>query len=115
MTKVLIVSDQSLFGQGLEDLLRHQQEIELVDQKTDADELPNLLELCRPDVVLFGCSDADNCPAPVFARSLREGFIGRIMCVNLQDNALYIFRGERHIIEKIEDLVEALTHQPPGA
>jgi DNA-binding NarL/FixJ family response regulator len=115
MTKVLIVSDQSIFGQGLEGLLRREQGIDLVDQVASPDALPGCLEQCRPDVVFFGCSDPASCSAPVFIQALRDGLVRRIICVNLEDNAVYVFRGERHAVEKVEDLVEAITGQIPGA
>jgi chemotaxis response regulator CheB len=114
MTKVLVVSDRSMFSQGLEGLLREHQEIDVIDQRTYGDALPDCLEQCRPDVLFFGCSEPEKCPAPVFMRSLREGTVQRIICVNLDDNAVYVFRGERYAVEQVQDLVEAITCQPSG-
>ncbi len=114
MTSVLMVCDESLFGQGLVDLLRHQMEIELVDQVTDTDALSGFLEQCHPEVLLFGCSDPEHCPAPLFARSLRYGHVRRIICVHLEDNEAFVFRGERRTMEAVEDLMEAIAGQSPG-
>ena len=99
MTRIVIVSDQSLFGQGLVDLLGHQQGLDVVDHVTCANALPGILEESHPDVLFFGCSDPENCPAPLFARSLRRGHVRRIICVHLEDNEAYVFRGERHRLE----------------
>jgi DNA-binding NarL/FixJ family response regulator len=113
VTRVLIVSDQSMFSQGLEGLLRERQEIDLIDRWTYVDALPDCLEQCRPDVLFFGCSDPENCPAPVFMRCLREGIVQKIVCINLDDNAVYVFRGERHTVERVQDLVEAIVCPAP--
>jgi hypothetical protein len=65
-------------------------------------------------VVFFGCSDPENCPAPAFARALREGRVSRIICVSLEDNEVYIFRGERHTVADVQDLIGAMTGQASG-
>jgi hypothetical protein len=115
MTKVLVVSDQSIFGRGLEDLLREQEGIDLItDQVTDVGALPECLERCRPDVVFFGCSDPGNCPTPLFVQSLRGGLVRKIICVNLEDSAVYVFHGERHAVEDVQDLLEAIGTPGPG-
>jgi DNA-binding NarL/FixJ family response regulator len=114
VTRVLIVSDRSIFSQGLEVLIGEQQEIDLIDRRPPLEGLPDCLEDCRPDVLFFGCADPDNCPAPLFMRCLREGTVQRIVCVNLDDNAVYVFRSERHAVERVQDLVEAIVSQAPG-
>jgi len=115
MTKVLVVSDQSMFSQGLKGLLGQQQGIELVDEAAYADALPNCLERCRPDVVVLGCTDPEDCPAPVVMRCLRKGIVRRIVCVNLEDSAVLVFHGERQILQDVSDLMAAITDQPPDS
>jgi DNA-binding NarL/FixJ family response regulator len=114
VTRVLVVSNQSMFSQGLEGLLREHHEIDLIDRQVPADALRECLEQCQPDVLFFGCSDPEECPSPAFMRCLQEGMVKRIVCMNLDDNAAYVFHGERHAVEQIQDLVEAITYQVSG-
>jgi DNA-binding NarL/FixJ family response regulator len=114
VTRVLVISNQSMFSHGLEGLLHELEEIDLIDRRASVDTLPGCLEECRPDVLLFGCSDPADCPAPVFMRCLRDGMVQKVVCISLEDNAVYVFRGERHVVEQVQDLVEAIACQAPG-
>jgi hypothetical protein len=79
------------------------------------DKLDESLEEHRPDVMLFGCSDPGECPAPQFMRCLREGRVQKIICVNLQDDAVFVFRAERVVVKQVEDLFGALSCEGSGS
>ena len=47
-------------------------------------------------------------------RILREGVGIRVVALNLQDNTMCVYRGERRAVKGVKDLVEAIE-QPAAA
>jgi len=82
MTKVLLVSDRSLFSQGIEDLLRVEETIDFVGRWARNEALPDDIAACEPDVVLVDCAHPADCPVLKLMGCLRGGSVQRITCVD---------------------------------
>ena len=110
--RVLILSDQSLFRLGVENLLRRETALEVVGCETDIDQALACMKELVPDVVLVNDADPSYDSTSVVMRLLEEGAGTKIIRLNLQNNTIYIYRGEQRVIKEVKDLVEAIK-QPP--
>jgi len=113
MRRVFILSCHPLFGQGVESLLRQEARLEIVGQETDVDQAVERIKEIRPDVVILDCAEPARDPTLVVMRILREGLGTKVIGLNLQDNTLYIYRGEQRLVKEVKDLIEAIEPLPP--
>ena len=113
MRRVFILSNHPLFGQGVESLLRREARLEIVGQETDLDQAVERIKEIRPDVVILDCAEPACDPTPAVMRILREGLGTKVIGLNLQDNTLYIYRGEQRLVKEVKDLIEAIEPLPP--
>ena len=113
MTKVLLISDRSLFSQGIEDLLRVEQAIDFVGRWGRNEAVQDRIEACEPDVILVDCADPAECPVLGLMGCLRGGLVQRITCVSPDENLIFLLSGERRAMTDIEDLVCAITGHAP--
>ena len=113
MMRVLLVSDRSLFAQGIEDLLRVEEDVNFVGRWAPDEALRDTIEACQPDVVLVGCADPAGCVVPSLMGCLKGGLLQRITCVSPDENVAFLLSGERREMRDIKDLVRALTGGKP--
>jgi DNA-binding NarL/FixJ family response regulator len=113
MRRVFILSCHPLFGQGVESLLRREAGLEIVGQETDLDQAVERIKEIRPDVVILDCAEPARDPTPAVMRILREGLGTKVIGLNLQNNTLYIYRGEQRLVKEVKDLIEAIEPLPP--
>jgi DNA-binding NarL/FixJ family response regulator len=108
MQRVLVISSQPLFGQGLESLLCQEKALEVVGRETDVDQAIERIKELRPDVVIV-----DNChptcaPTPTIIRILGKGLRVKIIGLNLENSTLCIYHGEQRVVQEVEDLLRAI-------
>lgn len=110
MTRVLMISRQSMFEQGLDSLLRQEAGLEIVVCETDVGRVMERIKEVRPDVVIFEANgpEAEAEVGQVVRRLLRENLKLKVIELNLQDNTLCIYCGEHRVIKQVADLVEAI-------
>jgi DNA-binding NarL/FixJ family response regulator len=107
--RILMISDKSLFGEGLCSLLTQQSGFQVIGHLLDVRVVPPYLELLRPDVLILDCPDEEGDPLAVLMRCLHEGWVQKIITVSRQDNSLCIITGQGHTVEEVGNLVEAVT------
>ncbi len=110
--RVFLFSCHPLFGQGVELLLGQEAGLEIVGRETDVDKAVEDIQKLRPDAVIVASSDPENDFAPVVMRILREEAGTKIVGLDLRDNTICIYRGERRFVKEVEDLVKAIEHNP---
>lgn len=108
MTRVLIVSRQSMFEQGLDALLRREPGLEIVVCEADMGEVMEGIQELRPDVVIFETNGAEADMGQVVRRLLRENLKLKVIELNLRDNTVCIYCGEHRVIRQVADLLEAI-------
>jgi DNA-binding NarL/FixJ family response regulator len=114
MKRVFMISSYSLFGEGVEALLRQECGIECVGREADVDlAMARIKELC-PDVVVVdnGCPARD--AAAIVTRIFQEQAETRVVGLNLQDNTICIYHGEQRTVHGIEDLKKAIGNESSG-
>jgi len=107
---VLIVSELSLFGEGVEGLLRQEPGLEIVGLETDPEQAIGRVKEAHPDVVILTDGEAATGLDAELLRLVREGFHMRIVEVHLATNTLCLYCGEQQPIREVRDLVDTVQH-----
>ena len=108
--RVLVVSEPSLFEEGLEELLRQEQGLEIVGREADPEEAVRRIKESLPDVIILTDGEAATGLDAELLRMVREGFRLRMVEVHLATNTLCIYCGEQQPIREARDLVDAVRH-----
>jgi DNA-binding NarL/FixJ family response regulator len=109
-TRVLVVSEQSLFGEGVEALLRLEPGLEIVGRETDRRQAASRVRETAPDVVVLTDGEAATGLGLELLRLVGEGFHIRIVEIHLETNSLCSYCGGQQAIREVRDLVEAVKH-----
>jgi DNA-binding NarL/FixJ family response regulator len=104
MVRVLLISNHSIFGQGLKSLLA-QEDLDLVAHVVDTEDIIPYVESLRPDVLVLVCGARRQDPSPALMHCLRDGLVQKIVTVSLEDNALCVYNGHQSTVETIDDLL----------
>ena len=107
---MLIVSELSLFGEGVEGLLRQEPGLEIVGLETDPEQAIGRVKEAHPDVVILTDGEAATGLDAELLRLVREGFHMRIVEVHLATNTLCLYCGEQQPIREVRDLVDTVQH-----
>jgi hypothetical protein len=108
--RVLLVSELSLFGEGIEGVLRQEPGLEIVGRETDPEQAVRHIKESPPDVVILTDGDAATDLGWELLRLVREGFGMRVVEVDLTSNTLCSYCGEQQRIRKVRDLADAVRH-----
>ena len=112
MKRILMLSSHPLFSQGVESLLRRETGLEIVGRETDVDKAIGRIKELQPDVVILDSGDPARDSTLAVMRVLREGVGAKVIGLNLQDNTMFIYRGEQRVVKEVKDLMEAIEHGP---
>ena len=108
--RVLVLSDGSLFAEGIEELLRQEEGLEIVGREADAQEAVRLIKESHPDVILVADGEGATGLEAELLRLVREGFPMRIVEVHLETNSICLYCGEQQPIREARDLVDTVQH-----
>lgn len=102
--RVFMLSNQSLFDVGLENLLRQESALEIVGCEADLDQALERIKKLAPDVIFVSSIDASGYPTSAMIR-LMNGSVGtKIVRLNLQDNTVSVYREDQREVEEVSDL-----------
>jgi DNA-binding NarL/FixJ family response regulator len=107
---VLIVSDGSLFGEGIKGLLRQEPGLEIVGREADPEDAVRSIRESHPDVIILTDGEVATGLGLELLGMVREGFRLRIVEVHLATNTLCLYCGEQQPIREVRDLVDTLGH-----
>jgi hypothetical protein len=106
--RVLIVSGLSLFGEGIEGLLRQEPGLEIVGLETDPGQAIGRIREAHPDVIILSDAEAATGLDAELLRLVREGLHMRIVEVHQDTNTLCVYCGEQQPIREVQDLVDTV-------
>jgi chemotaxis response regulator CheB len=106
--RVFVVSEASLFGEAVEELLRQEPGLEIVGRETDPRQAVSRIKEAPPDVVIITDGEAATWLGAELLRLVREGFPMRIVEIDLASNTFCVYRGEQQRIREAGDLVSAV-------
>jgi len=106
--RVLVLTDESLFNLGVQNLLGQQEALEILGCESDADEIRHHLQTFQPHVVILNSAQQYGATTPEWMQILRDTPGIRLLGLSLQDNSICIYRGETQQVTEVEDLVRAI-------
>ena len=107
---MLVVSDRSLFGEGIAGLLGEESGLEIVGREVDPRQAVKRIKETHPDVIILTDGETATGLDAELLGLVREGLHMRIVEVHLATNTMCIYCGEQQPIREIGDLVDTLGH-----
>lgn len=108
--RVLVVSQPSLFEEGIEELLRQEPGLEIVGRGADPQDAVRLIRESHPDVVIVTDGEVATQFEAELLGLVREGFPVRIVEVDRATNTLCVYCGEQQFVRDERALVDAVGH-----
>ena len=106
--RVLVLSDESLFSLGVQNLLRQQEALEILCCESDATAVEAYLQMFQPHIVILNSDQRSDTSAPEWIQILRDTPGVKLLGLSLQDNSICIYRGETKQVKEVADLVRAI-------
>lgn len=105
--RVLIISDHTLFAEGVRSLVEETDDLEVVDIVSGSgDVLVAEVERCRPDVIIL--DDAADTRIGFFSQLVDVAPGVRIILTSLEDSTVEVYDGRKVVAGKGQDLVDAV-------
>lgn len=108
MKRILVLSQQCLFGKGVETLLSKEVGIELVKWDAATTTAFECIRAATPDVVIVDCDDTELELSPAIRCILRERTSTSIIGLSLEHNEISVYRGEHQEIFQVADLLKVI-------
>jgi DNA-binding NarL/FixJ family response regulator len=111
--RILILSDQALFAQGVRTLIENAGSAEIVGiEPFGADILDRVMRL-QPDIIILG---EDQDLGSSFPLALLDAVPNiRVIRLSLDGNVMHVYDGHRCAANKVEDLVAMLNSSSAGS
>jgi len=106
--RVLVLSDESLFNLGVQNLLRQYSTLEIRSCESDLGAVLACLQTFQPQVVILDSDQQHGAPASEWMHILRSWPEIKLLGLDLEDNSICIYRGETQQVREVEDLVRAI-------
>jgi chemotaxis response regulator CheB len=113
--RICVLSQQSLFGKGVEALLSRESGIEIIRWKPESMSARECIRKSTPDIVIIDCDDSELDLSPVIRCIFSERPGICILGLSLQHNEISIYRGEQKEVLQVADLMKIIgTEQTNG-
>lgn len=109
-TRVLVLSDESLFTLGVQNLLRQHPSLDIQSIESDLDEALGCLETFEPHVVVLDSDHQQGTFASEWMHILRSRPQIKLLGLSLEENTIVIYRGETQQVREVADLLRAIEH-----
>jgi DNA-binding NarL/FixJ family response regulator len=113
MKRVFMLSSQPLFSRGLEKLLGQQPDLEIIGREADASQALTCIQALKPDVVILDSKDWASTPSEVVAAVLKAAPHARLISLNLENDQIIVYHGERRTARNVDDLCAAISEELP--
>ena len=107
--RVLVLSQQSIFGKGIEALLAKEADIEIVHLSPDEKFTVECIMANQPDVVFMNCDNPEPDLSPTILSILKEKIDVCFVGLSLNDNKISVFRGKEKQIMELSDLLSVIN------
>lgn len=108
MTRVFLLFKNPMFRSGIESLLDCKPGMEIVGRADEPEQAIKLILEQRPDVIVVDNGDSEGKLSTVINSLMKLGLRIKVIGMNLQDNSVTIYHGEKRIVKEVEDLIEAI-------
>jgi DNA-binding NarL/FixJ family response regulator len=104
--RILILSDQPLFAEGIRSLILEQTHLAVVAIVSCGDQLANKVHELEPDIIVLG--DDNQLPTPDVACLLGIAPTAHLVRITLAENVIRVYDGGGWISRQAQDLVVVL-------
>lgn len=108
MNSVFLLTSGTVFGNGLECLLRRERGVALVGQETDQAKAIGRIRDLRPDVVIVERDNSDCDSNLALGHLLKAHGVPTIISLSLDSNWMITNCGEQRIVKRVEDLMDMI-------
>lgn len=108
MKRVFILTSRSLFGQGVESLLRRETDLDIIGYETEVHRALARIRELQPDVVIFDNHDLPNSSLLAMIKLLRTTPHVKVIGLNLKENTFHIYQAVQREVKSLADLVDAI-------
>lgn len=108
MKRVFILSSGSMFGEGVRRLLGREAELEIVGSETNLSAAIERIGELQPDVVILDQGHWVTELALDLIKLRERGAEIKVIGLSLQSNALFYYSREIRIVQRVQDLLEAI-------
>jgi DNA-binding NarL/FixJ family response regulator len=108
MKRVFVLTSRSLFGEGVERLLRQETALNIVGQESDVGRAITCIQRTQPNTVIFDSHDLSDNPLRSIIEVLRTNPHIKFIGLDLQQNTFQIYQAIRREVNTISDLLEAI-------
>ncbi len=115
MKRVFMLSSQMLFSQGVEKLLQREGSIQVVGRESDPNRSLEQIRALAPDVIVMDAQDTASAPSDVIAQILKENPEVQVIALNLEDEIARVYRGEQHVAQSLDDLLQLIDQDKFGS
>ncbi len=107
--RVLVLSQQSIFGKGIEALLAKEPDVEIIHLSPDEKFTVECIMANQPDVVFMNCDNPEPDLSPTILSILKEKMDVCFVGLSLNDNKISVFRGKEKQIMELSDLLSVIN------
>ncbi|TAK33695.1 MAG: response regulator transcription factor [Chloroflexota bacterium] len=107
-SRVLVLYSKSLFAQGIEKVLKKLEGLDVIGIDLDQPAAMEHISDLEPDAVIVDSADLPAHNSALILRLLRETPSVKVLCLSINDGTVDIYRKQRFVASKAEELVEAL-------
>ena len=112
MKRVLVIASTSLFGQGVENLLRQEPSLEVWACEADMSRAIERVKALQPDVVIIEYPKPATDPEHALRQMLRVGDQLKVIELDPEDDTIWIYSSHQQVFKQVQDLVEAIEQSP---
>ena len=110
MKRVFVLDRKALFWNGLESLLSHETDIEMVTWNKKLGDVEKCIQENNPDALIINCDDPSLDITPAILCALREKYDMLIIGLSQSNNQVTIYRGEQKQILQLDDLLNVIRN-----
>jgi chemotaxis response regulator CheB len=106
--RVLIVSAQPLFGQGVEAWLRQQRGLDIIGWEAETGRAVSRIQQLKPDVIILDTSAFAMSPTTALMEFLSHTSDSQIVGIDLRNNSVSVFGREQPATAQLGELLDLL-------
>jgi DNA-binding NarL/FixJ family response regulator len=108
MTGIYIVSKNPIFGEGIEEMLRRREGVEILGFERDFEKAIEQIVDLRPGIVIFDCNQDQDEINIAILQILKKGVEVKIIRLDIQSNRFMVYKRENHEVRQLEDLFQEI-------
>lgn len=110
LKRICVLSRNSMFGRGIETLLAQEAGVEILRSDPELLHEPvEFLKQQRPDIVIVNCDHPEPELTGALKCILQERLNISVIGLSLQDNRIFVYRGEERQVRQVDDLLAAIN------